>query len=80
VVDDLAGATPYDSMPKALPGPATDPETHERVRHDVDRAGSVTLRYNGWLHHIGVDEPMPEPASSCSSRTSTPPPANSCEN
>ncbi|UGB43860.1 IS481 family transposase [Nocardioides sp. cx-173] len=50
-------ATPalYDSMPKALPGPATDPETHERVRHDrVDKAGSVTLRHNSRLHHIGV--------------------------
>jgi len=48
-------ATLYDTMPKALPGPATDPETHERVRHDrVDRAGSVTLRHNSRLHHIGV--------------------------
>ena len=42
-------------MPKALPGPVTDPETHERVRHDrVDKAGSVTLRHNSRLHHIGV--------------------------
>jgi hypothetical protein len=48
-------ATLYDSMPKALPGPTTDPETHERVRHDrVDKAGSVTLRHNSRLHHIGV--------------------------
>ncbi|MCD4536513.1 integrase core domain-containing protein [Nocardioides sp. cx-169] len=48
-------ATLYDSMPKALPGPATDPDTHERVRHDrVDKAGSVTLRHNSRLHHIGV--------------------------
>jgi len=48
-------ATLYDSMPKALPGPATDPVTHERVRHDrVDKAGSVTLRHNSRLHHIGV--------------------------
>ncbi|HEX4977021.1 MAG TPA: integrase core domain-containing protein, partial [Nocardioides sp.] len=48
-------ATLYDSMPKALPGPATDPATHERVRHDrVDKAGSVTLRHNSRLHHIGV--------------------------
>ena len=64
-------ATLYDSMPKALPGPATDPQTHDRIRHDrVDKAGSVTLRHNSRLHHIGVAEPTPEPASSCSSRTS----------
>ncbi len=48
-------ATLYESMPKALPGPTTDPETHERIRHDrVDKAGSVTLRHNSRLHHIGV--------------------------
>ena len=51
-------ATPaavYESMPKALPGPVTDPATHDRVRHDrVDKAGSVTLRHNSRLHHIGV--------------------------
>ena len=48
-------ATLYDSMPKALPGPTTDPVTHDRVRHDrVDKAGSVTLRHNSRLHHIGI--------------------------
>ena len=48
-------ATLYDSMPKALPGPTTDPETHDRIRHDrVDKADSVTLRHNSRLHHIGV--------------------------
>jgi transposase InsO family protein len=48
-------ATLYDSLPKALPGPATDPITHDRVRHDrLDKAGSVTLRHNSRLHHIGV--------------------------
>jgi transposase InsO family protein len=48
-------ATLYNSMPKALPGPTTDPDTHERVRHDrVDKAGSVTLRHNSRLHHIGI--------------------------
>jgi transposase len=48
-------ATLYDSMPKAMPGPTKDPETHERVRHDrVDKAGSVTLRHNSRLHHIGI--------------------------
>jgi transposase InsO family protein len=51
-------ATPaarYDTMPKALPGDSRDPETHDRIRHDrVDKAGSVTLRHGGRLHHIGV--------------------------
>ena len=48
-------ATLYNSMPKALPGPTTDPQTHERIRHDrIDKAGSVTLRHNSRLHHIGI--------------------------
>ena len=48
-------ATLYESMPKALPGPSTDPVTHERIRHDrIDKAGSVTLRHNSRLHHIGI--------------------------
>ncbi len=42
-------------MPKALPANSRDPDTHDRVRHDrVDNAGSVTLRVNGRLHHIGI--------------------------
>lgn len=51
-------ATPaavYDTMPKAVPGPSRDPNTHDRVRHDrVDKSGSVTLRVAGQLRHIGV--------------------------
>ncbi len=51
-------ATPaalYDTMPKAVPGEATDPHTHDRIRHDiVDKAGSITLRYRSRLHHIGI--------------------------
>lgn len=51
-------ATPaarYNTLPKALPGARQDPETHDRVRYDrVDKAGSVTLRHHGHLHHIGV--------------------------
>lgn len=40
-------------VPKA--DPATRIDTHNRVRTDrVDHAGSVTLRVNGHLHHIGV--------------------------
>ncbi len=51
-------ATPaarYNTMPKAMPSESRDPDTHDRVRHDkVDKAGSVTIRHNSRLHHIGV--------------------------
>ncbi|WP_210428870.1 integrase core domain-containing protein [Nocardioides eburneiflavus] len=51
-------ATPaalYDTMPKALPGPSREPDTHDRIRHDrVDKSGSVTLRIADKLRHIGV--------------------------
>jgi transposase InsO family protein len=48
-------ATLYESMPKSPPDPTTNPETHDRIRHDrVDKTGSVTLRHNSRLHHIGV--------------------------
>jgi len=46
-------ATIYNTRPKATPTAATQP--HQRVRHDrVDGAGTVTLRVNGRLHHIGI--------------------------
>ena len=49
-------ATPaaiYRTRPKAAPGQRDD--THHRVRHDiVDSGGTVTLRLNGRLHHIGI--------------------------
>ncbi len=46
-------ATAYNLRPKASPG--TERDTHDRVRHDrVDKAGSVTLRHNSRLHHIGI--------------------------
>jgi transposase InsO family protein len=48
-------ATLYDTMPKALPGPSRDPDTHDRVRHDrVGSSGTVTLRVAGALRHIGI--------------------------
>ncbi|MEO8330405.1 MAG: IS481 family transposase, partial [Candidatus Nanopelagicales bacterium] len=48
-------ATLYNTMPKALPTDSRDPDTHDRIRHDkVNKTGSVTLRVNGRLHHIGV--------------------------
>ena len=51
-------ATPaalYDTMPKALPAPSRDADSHDRVRHDtVDKSGTVTLRVHGQLRHIGI--------------------------
>lgn len=51
-------ATPaalYDTLPKALPGPSRDTETHDRIRHDiVGASGTVTLRIHGQLRHIGI--------------------------
>ncbi|WP_392390997.1 hypothetical protein [Nocardioides sp. LHD-245] len=42
-------------MPKAVPGPPRDTETHDRIRHDiVDKSGTVTLRAAGQLRHIGI--------------------------
>ncbi len=36
-------------------GAGHDPDTHDRIRHDrIDKAGSVTLRHNSRLHHIGI--------------------------
>lgn len=52
-------ATPaarYATLPKDSPatGARTD-DAHARVRHDrIDKTGTVTLRVNGRLHHIGV--------------------------
>ena len=40
---------------RPIPGPPLDPAGHFRVRHDnVDNTGSVTLRHEGRLHHIGI--------------------------
>jgi transposase InsO family protein len=48
-------ATLYNQLPKALPGPSRDADTHDRVRHDtVDKSGTVTLRIAGRLRHIGI--------------------------
>lgn len=45
----------YDTMPKATPEATGPIATHERVREDViDTGGTVTLRVNGRLHHIGI--------------------------
>lgn len=48
-------ATLYNELPKAVPGPSRDADTHDRVRHDVvDKSGTVTLRVAGQLRHIGI--------------------------
>lgn len=47
-------ATIYTSRPKATPG-NRDADTHDRVRRDrVDKAGKITLRYQGTLYSIGI--------------------------
>jgi transposase InsO family protein len=44
----------YQRRPKATPGDRGD-DTHDRVRHDViDKAGRITLRVEGRMHHIGL--------------------------
>jgi transposase InsO family protein len=54
----LGGRTPlqaYSARLKARPVDAPEPETHFRIRHDkVDTAGTVTLRHDSKLHHIGL--------------------------
>jgi transposase InsO family protein len=48
-------ATIYQRLPKATPTSSRDTDAHERVRRDrVDDAGSITLRVNGRMHHIGI--------------------------
>ena len=50
-------ATPaavYTTRPKATPGDRSS-DTHDRVRRDrIDKAGKITLRYQGQLYSIGV--------------------------
>jgi transposase InsO family protein len=54
----LGGRTPlqaYSARIKARPASTERPETHFRVRHDkIDAQGTVTLRHDSKLHHIGV--------------------------
>src|SRR4029077_19274707 len=54
----LGGRTPlqaYSARIKARPVEGPEPETHFRIRHDkVDTAGTVTLRHDSKLPHIGI--------------------------
>jgi transposase InsO family protein len=48
-------AAAFQARPKATPSRDRSRESHDRVRTDkIDRVGTVTLRHNGRLHHIGV--------------------------
>ncbi len=49
-------ATVYSSRPKAAPATGNRAgDTHDRVRTDrVDKAGKITLRYQGQLYSIGI--------------------------
>jgi len=47
--------TAYQARPKATPTGTTPAQPQARVRHDIiDTSGTLTLRHNGRLHHIGV--------------------------
>jgi transposase InsO family protein len=50
-------AVAYHTRPKAVPD-GTNPDTEFRVRHDKVSSGSVTLRIDGELHHIGLGQPL----------------------
>jgi hypothetical protein len=57
----------YSARLKARPANAPEPEIHFRIRHDkVDTAGTVTLRHDSKLHHIGLAAPTGVSRSSCS--------------
>lgn len=46
-------AVVYNLLPKT--GPTGTTTSHHRIRHDrVDKTGSVTVRHNGRLHHLGI--------------------------
>ena len=51
--DRATPAVAYSTRPKATPGDH-QPDHEFRVRHDRVSDGSVTLRHNGQLHHIGL--------------------------
>jgi transposase InsO family protein len=47
-------AAAYQARPKAAPG-GSENQSQARIRRDIiDTSGTLTLRHNGRLHHIGV--------------------------
>jgi Integrase core domain len=54
-VGRLTPASVYGAREKASPGHAIVETDGRRLRFDqVDKKGTVTLRYRGRLHHIGI--------------------------
>ena len=52
-------AAVYNAREKALPSPSFVKVGERRLRFDrVDKAGRITLRHRGRLHHIGSGTPM----------------------
>jgi hypothetical protein len=50
----------YAAKENAVPTPSFVKVGERRLRFDrVDRAGRVTLRHRGRLHHIGIGRPYP---------------------
>jgi transposase InsO family protein len=48
-------ATAYTARPKAIAATDRAADTHARTRHDrIDAGGTITLRVNGRMHHIGI--------------------------
>jgi len=48
-------AAAYQARPKAIPAASAQADPQARVRRDIiDTSGTLTLRHNGRLHHIGV--------------------------
>jgi transposase InsO family protein len=53
-LDRRTPATAYHARPKAGPAGLTA-AAHYRIRHDtIDANGTLTIRYNSRLHHIGI--------------------------
>ncbi len=55
--DRATPAVAYQTRPKAVPD-GTSPDSEFRVRRDKVSSGSVTLRVDGHLHHIGLGQPL----------------------
>jgi transposase InsO family protein len=52
-------ATIYTSLTKATPTSSRAGDTHDRVRRDtIDDSGSISLRVNARLHHIGISRTL----------------------
>ena len=50
-------ATAFAARPKATPSTEGTAPVHYRIRRDRVNNGTVTLRHNSRLHHIGIGKP-----------------------